>query len=63
MTVLFSEDRQHAYLGASAQAMAMFRNLAIALIRLAGVTEIKRTLEHIAAERTRILPILAASRP
>lgn len=41
----------------------MFRNLAIGLIRLAGVTEIKRTLEHIAAERTRILALLAVSRP
>jgi hypothetical protein len=61
--VLFAEDRQHAYLGASAQAMATFRNLAIGLIRLAGATEIKRTLERIAGERTRILPLLAASRP
>jgi predicted transposase YbfD/YdcC len=61
--VVFSEDHQHAYLGASAQAMATFRNLALGLLRLAGITEIKRTLERIAANRTRILPILAASRP
>jgi len=41
--------------------MALFRNLAIGLIRLAGRTQIKQTLEHLAADRTRILPLLAAS--
>jgi len=61
--VLFAEDHQHAYLGTSAQAMATIRNLAIGLIRLAGYREIKRTQESLAAERTRILPLLAASRP
>jgi hypothetical protein len=30
-------------------------------LRLAGVTQIKRTLEHIAADRTRILPIMATA--
>jgi predicted transposase YbfD/YdcC len=59
--VVFAEDHQHAYLGAAAHAMALFRNLAIGLIRLAGHTQIKRTLEHLAADRTRILPLLAAS--
>ena len=58
---VFAEDGQHAYVGAAAQVMAMFRNLAIALLRLAGVTKIIRTLERIAADRTRILPLLAAS--
>jgi len=43
--------------------MALFGNLAIGLIRLAGHTQIKRTLEHIAADRMRILPLLAASGP
>jgi predicted transposase YbfD/YdcC len=61
--VVFAEDHQHSYLGATAHAMALFRNLAIGLIRLAGHTQIKRTLERIAADRTRILPLLAASRP
>lgn len=61
--VVFAEDDQHAYTGASAHAMAMIRNLAIGLIRLAGHTQIKRTLQHLAADRTRILPLLAASRP
>jgi predicted transposase YbfD/YdcC len=61
--VVFAEDHQNSYLGATAHAMALFRNLAIGLIRLAGHTQIKRTLEHIAADRTRILDLLAASRP
>lgn len=61
--VIFAEDHQNAYLGAAAHAMALFRNLAIGLIRLAGHTQIKRTIERLAADRTRILPLLAASRP
>ncbi|MFC5099484.1 transposase [Kibdelosporangium philippinense] len=61
--VVFAEDHQHAYTGNGAHAMAMLRNLAIGLIRLAGLTEIKRTLEWIAADRMRILPLLAASTP
>jgi hypothetical protein len=43
--------------------MALIRNHALGLIRLAGITEIKWALERIAADRTRIVPILAASRP
>lgn len=61
--VVYHEDHQHAYLGNAAHSMAVFRNLAIALIRLAGHTQIKRTLEWIAADRMRIPPLLAASRP
>ena len=61
--VVFGEDAHHAYLGAAAQVMATFRNLAIALIRLSGTSRITQTLERIAADRTRILPLLAASRP
>ncbi len=60
--VVFAEDHHDAYLGAAAHGMALFRNLAIGLIRLAGHTQIKRTLEYLAADRTRILPLLAASR-
>jgi predicted transposase YbfD/YdcC len=61
--VVYAEDHQHAYTGASAHMMALLRNLAIGLIRLAGLTQIKRTVERIAADRMRILPLLAASRP
>jgi hypothetical protein len=34
--VVFAEDHQNAYLGAAAHGMALFRNLAISLTRLAG---------------------------
>jgi hypothetical protein len=34
--------------------MAILRNLALGLLRLAGITQITRTLQHIAADRTRI---------
>ncbi len=61
--VVFAEDAQHAYLGATAQAMAVFRKLAVGIIRLSGTGQITRTVERIAADRTRILPLLAASRP
>jgi predicted transposase YbfD/YdcC len=59
--VVFDEDHQHAYLGASAHTTGIMHNLAISLLQLAGVTEIKRATERIAADRTRILTILAAS--
>jgi predicted transposase YbfD/YdcC len=58
---VYTEDHQHAHTGGTAQAMAMIRNLALALIRLAGHTQITRTLQRIAADRIRILPLLAAS--
>lgn len=61
--VVFAEDHHNAYLGAAAHGMALFRNLAIGLIRLAGHTQIKRTVQRLAADRNRILPLLAASRP
>jgi hypothetical protein len=53
------QDLQHAYTGTAAHAMAMIRNLALAILRLTGHREITRTLQRIAADRTRILPILA----
>lgn len=59
--VVYREDHQHAYAGTGAQVMATLRNLALGLLRLAGITQITRTLQHIAADRTRILPIMAAA--
>jgi predicted transposase YbfD/YdcC len=59
--VVYREDDQHAYAGTGAHAMATLRNLALGLLRLAGVTHIKRTLERIAADRTRIFPIMATA--
>jgi predicted transposase YbfD/YdcC len=58
--VAYREDHQHAYTGTGAQVMAMIRNLALAVLRLTGHREITRTLQRIAADRTRILPMLAA---
>jgi predicted transposase YbfD/YdcC len=59
--VVYREDHQHAYAGTGAQVMATLRNLALGLLRLAGITQITRTLERIAADRTRIIPIIAAA--
>lgn len=57
--VVYREDHQRAYTGTGAQVMAMIRNLALAVLRLTGHSEITRTLQRIAADRARILPILA----
>jgi predicted transposase YbfD/YdcC len=59
--VAYREDHQHAYSGSGAHTMAILRNLALGLLRLAGITQITRTLQRIAADRTRIMPILAAA--
>lgn len=56
--VTWREDHQHAYTG-GAQVMATIRNLVLAILRLTGHQQITRTLQRIAADRTRILPILA----
>jgi hypothetical protein len=53
------EDDQHAYAGRGAQVMAAY--LALGLLRLSGIAQVKRTLECIAGDRTRILPILATA--
>jgi predicted transposase YbfD/YdcC len=58
--VTWREDHQHAYTGTGAQVMATIRNLALAILRLTGHQQITRTLQRIAADRTRILEILAA---
>jgi len=60
---VLGEDHQHAYLGAGAHSTAIVHDLALGLLRLAGITQIKRAAERIAADRTRILTILAATRP
>ncbi len=59
--VVWGEDDQHAYAGTGAHTMAALRNLALGLLRLAGITKIKRTLQRIAADRTRIFPIMATA--
>jgi predicted transposase YbfD/YdcC len=57
--VTWREDHQHAYTGTGAQVMATIRNVALAVLRLTGCHQITRTLQHIAADRARLLPILA----
>lgn len=58
--VAWQEDHQHAYTGTAAHAMATLRNLALAILRLTGHRQITRTLQRIAADRTRILALLTA---
>jgi predicted transposase YbfD/YdcC len=58
---VWREDDQHAYAGTGVQVMATIRNLALGLMRLAGIAQIKRTLERIAGDRTRIFPHIAAA--
>lgn len=58
--VAWRGDHQHAYTGTAAHTMATLRNLALAILRLTGHQQITRTLQRIAADRTRILPLLTA---
>lgn len=58
--VAWREDHQHAYTGTAAHTMAVLRNLALAILRLTGHRQIIRTLQRIAADRSRILPLLTA---
>jgi predicted transposase YbfD/YdcC len=44
--VTFDEDRSQVRKGAAAQAMATLRNLAISILRIAGVQEVPRALRH-----------------
>ncbi len=59
--VVFGEDQQGAYVGNGPHAMAILRNLVLGLFRLAQVSQVKRLTESIAADRMRILPVLAAA--
>jgi predicted transposase YbfD/YdcC len=60
--VLFGEDTHHAWLGNVAHAMATLRNLAIALIRLAGHSKIKQIMERHHANKMLIPALLNASK-
>jgi predicted transposase YbfD/YdcC len=59
--VVFGEDRQGAYIGQGPHMMALLRNLVLGLFRMAGISQVKRLTESIAADRMRILPVLAAA--
>jgi predicted transposase YbfD/YdcC len=54
----YAEDANTGYAGNGPQVMATFRNLAISLLHLAGVTEITRTIQAIGRDRNRILSYL-----
>jgi predicted transposase YbfD/YdcC len=54
----WSEDANTGYAGDGPQVMATFRNLAISLLHLSGVTEITRTLQAITRDRNRLLTFL-----
>ncbi|MEV6930134.1 hypothetical protein AB0M46_37395 [Dactylosporangium sp. NPDC051485] len=59
--MVFGEDQQGAYIGNGPHTMAILRNLVLGLFRLARVSQVKRLTESIAADRMRILPVLAAA--
>lgn len=50
--VVYAEDHQHAHTGNGAHTLAAVRNLATGLIRPAGHTPVKRTLEHLHQARS-----------
>jgi hypothetical protein len=54
----YREDADTGYTGNGPQAMATFRNIAISLLHLAGITEITRTVQAISRDRTRLLKFL-----
>lgn len=59
--VVLGEDAHHAYLGTTAHTLAALRNLAIALIRLAGHTHIKSIMERHHANKMLIPELLNAA--
>lgn len=58
---VYREDGQHAYTGTDAQVMVSLRNLALSLLRLAGITQITRTRNTSPPTGPRILPIITAA--
>jgi predicted transposase YbfD/YdcC len=54
----YAEDANTGYAGNGPQVMATFRNLAVSLLYLAGITQITRTLQAIGRDRTRMLNYL-----
>jgi predicted transposase YbfD/YdcC len=56
--VVYREDNGQTWAGEGPQVLAIIRNLAISLIRLKGVNNIKETTEWIAGDRTRALKFM-----
>jgi hypothetical protein len=59
--LVYRGDDHHAYAGTGALVMVTLRNLTLGLLRLAGIAQITRTRQRIAADRTRIFLIIAAA--
>jgi predicted transposase YbfD/YdcC len=57
--VTWGEDDHQAYTGSGPHAMAILRNLALSLLRRAGVKQITRTVQWIAREPMRALALIA----
>jgi predicted transposase YbfD/YdcC len=55
---VYREDDNKAYTGQGPQVMATFRNLAVSLLHLSGITKIKATLQEIGRDRDRVLNFL-----
>jgi predicted transposase YbfD/YdcC len=54
----YREDHSAGYAGDGPQVMATLRNTAISLLRIAGITQITRTLQAFSRDRTRILDVV-----
>jgi predicted transposase YbfD/YdcC len=55
----YREDHNAGYAGDGPQVMATLRNTAISLLRIAGITQIARTLQAFSRDRTRILDVIS----
>jgi predicted transposase YbfD/YdcC len=55
---VYAEDLNSGYAGDGPQVMATLRNTAISLLRIAGITQIARTLQAFSRDRTRILDVI-----
>jgi predicted transposase YbfD/YdcC len=55
---VYREDDNKAYTGQGPQVMATFRNLAVSLLHLNGITKIKAALQEIGRDRDRVLAVL-----
>ena len=56
--VTWGEDHQHAYTGTGVHTLAALRNLALSLLRLHGITQIRRTLQRLHRNPAQALALL-----
>ena len=56
--VTYGEDASQVRAGNGPQVMATLRNMAVSLLRLAGITAIARTLQAFSRDRNRILDVI-----